>query len=298
MKYYIDFEATQFSERIISVGCVNERGETFKSLVALPKGDKLTNFITDLTGITKEMLEDAPCADAVFFDMYEFVERTCDGSFPEYYCYGESDIRFLRQTMKKMTNVLAITFVASMIALMEDYSKVVKNYFNSSQSIGLFRVYSFIQPEMEKQSHDPLEDAKMLQYVEINLRDKCRPEDKENLPASQQPKKPKKSKSKKGINPAINPIFYSWNGQERHKSITNGDSEHWAVKVSFQRKSTRYTKFFLDMETAVLWCIKYGDNNFSPLREECYVESREAILQSSKTGEKIYNCWWDVNENV
>ena len=291
MKFYVDFEATQFSERIISVGCVNERGETFKSLVSLTKGDKLTNFITNLTGITREMLEDAPCADDVFFDMYEFVERSCGGTLPEYYCYGDSDVRFLQQTMKKMTNTLAITFVASMIALMEDYSKVVKNYFNSDVPIGLFRVYSFIQPEMGKQSHDPLEDALMLQYIERNLRDKCKPEDRENLPSSKRSKFPK---HKPGINPNVNPVFYTWDGQRRHTSITNGTKENWYVKATFNRKAAQYTKYFADLETAILWCIKFGDNNFSPLKEEHYKLSEEAIFKSSEFKIKMYGCYWEV----
>ena len=291
MKFYVDFEATQFSERIISVGCVNERGETFKSLVSLTKGDKLTNFITNLTGITKTMLEDAPCADDVFFAMYEFVERSCGDTFPEYYCYGDSDIRFLKQTMKKMTNTLAITFVASMIALMEDYSKVVKNYFNSSAPIGLFRVYSFIQPEKEKQSHDPLEDALMLQYIERNLRDKCKPEDRENLPSSNRSKLPK---HKPGINPNVNPVFYTWDSQRRHNSITNGTEHNWAVKAIFNRKTKQYIKYFADLETAILWCIKFGDNNFSPLKEEHYKLSEEAIFSSSKSKIKMYGCYWEV----
>lgn len=29
MKYFIDFEATQFSQEIISVGCIREDGQTF-----------------------------------------------------------------------------------------------------------------------------------------------------------------------------------------------------------------------------------------------------------------------------
>lgn len=51
MNYFIDFEATQFSGEIISVGCVREDGETFYVLVQPQKG-KLTPFITNLTGIT------------------------------------------------------------------------------------------------------------------------------------------------------------------------------------------------------------------------------------------------------
>ena len=38
MKYFIDFEATQFSEEIISVGCKREDGETFYALVRPVEG--------------------------------------------------------------------------------------------------------------------------------------------------------------------------------------------------------------------------------------------------------------------
>lgn len=34
MKYFIDFEATQFSREIISIGCIREDGQTFYALVA------------------------------------------------------------------------------------------------------------------------------------------------------------------------------------------------------------------------------------------------------------------------
>lgn len=65
MKYFIDFEATQFSMEIISVGCVREDGQTFYALVA-PKEGKITPFITNLTGITAEMVKTAMTPDSVF----------------------------------------------------------------------------------------------------------------------------------------------------------------------------------------------------------------------------------------
>lgn len=59
MKYFIDFEATENSNEIISVGCVDENGGEFYSLVQPHKIEKLTEFITDLTGITTEDLQNA-----------------------------------------------------------------------------------------------------------------------------------------------------------------------------------------------------------------------------------------------
>ena len=60
MNFYVDFEATQFSGHIIQIGCVNENGQQFQSLVKPPEGEKITEFITNLTGITNEMLAEAP----------------------------------------------------------------------------------------------------------------------------------------------------------------------------------------------------------------------------------------------
>lgn len=42
MKYFIDFEATQFSQEIISIGCIREDGQTFSSR-------KLSRVVTTTT---------------------------------------------------------------------------------------------------------------------------------------------------------------------------------------------------------------------------------------------------------
>ena len=76
MNYYLDFEATRFSNRIISIGCVAETGETFSTLVKPVNKAKVDKFITELTGITNEMLETAPTADAAFLDLYYFIMKT------------------------------------------------------------------------------------------------------------------------------------------------------------------------------------------------------------------------------
>ena len=74
MKYFIDFEAMQFSNYIISVGCVREDGKEFYSLVHTPENTKknVSKFITDLTGITTEMVSDAPSPEEVFNKFFDF----------------------------------------------------------------------------------------------------------------------------------------------------------------------------------------------------------------------------------
>lgn len=82
MKYFIDFEATQFSQEIISIGCIREDGQTFYALVA-PKKGKITPFITNLTGITAEMIDSAMSADAVFSKFYDWLFENLDDA-PEF----------------------------------------------------------------------------------------------------------------------------------------------------------------------------------------------------------------------
>lgn len=53
MNFYIDFEATQPGNEIISIGAVSDDGATFSCLVK-PVASEITPFITELTGITVE----------------------------------------------------------------------------------------------------------------------------------------------------------------------------------------------------------------------------------------------------
>ena len=75
MRYFIDFEASQFAEEIISVGCVDESGRSFYSLVRPKKPKKVTDFITKLTGITREEVLAAATADEVFSKLYGRQDR-------------------------------------------------------------------------------------------------------------------------------------------------------------------------------------------------------------------------------
>ena len=60
MIYFIDFEATQFSGEIISMGCVDMNGRQFYSLVRPAALSEMTDFTVELTGIHPEELAAAP----------------------------------------------------------------------------------------------------------------------------------------------------------------------------------------------------------------------------------------------
>ena len=174
MNFYLDFEATQFSERIISIGCIADNGASFKTLVKPVKNEKVTAFITQLTGITNEMLEDAPTADEAFNAFYEFVRANNDGGTPTYYCYGNCDTRFIKRTVSGMSDFQAIMFASSIQALLVDYSAVVKTYL-STRGLALKKLVALIrQVDEVEQNHDALDDAIMLKecYEGLDTLDK------------------------------------------------------------------------------------------------------------------------------
>ena len=120
MKYFIDFEAMQFSNYIISVGCVREDGKEFYSLVHTPENTNknVSKFITDLTGITTEMVEAAPSPEEVFNKFFDFCFEDC-----------------------------------------------VKVHFGLIKLINLAKVCEYFRGEEIVQTHNSLDDAKMLKEV-------------------------------------------------------------------------------------------------------------------------------------
>ena len=162
MNFYLDFEATQYSERIISIGCIADNGASFETLVKPVKGEKVNEFITQLTGITNEMLATAPTADEAFNAFYDFVETNNDSGAPTYYCYGPCDKNFIKHTVSGMSDFKAMMFASSIQSLLVDYSAVVKSYL-STKGLSLKKLVALIRHVDEvEQNHDALDDAMML----------------------------------------------------------------------------------------------------------------------------------------
>ena len=280
MKFYIDFEATQFGGRIISIGCVAENGETFKTLVKPSKPKEgITKFITELTGITKEMIETAPEADDAFNDFFDWVCIQNDNRPPQYFCYGDSDGTFIENTVKYMTNTCAISFAMSIKAMLTDYAPAAAGYFGL-KNVGLHRVYSLLQADTEPQHHDALEDAMMLQFVENNLKDLAKPEDVNKLPPSTHIKKNKKKCPE---------IFLEWPGspKKKYQADTRADETNWTVKAI--NSNQQNIKYFNSMETACLWVIKYLESKKSPKNEDDLRHVEKKIIKSNNNND---NYWY------
>ena len=162
MNYYIDFEATQFSNRIISVGCVNEKGDEFYSLVNPER--ELTKFIKEFTHITQEEVDAAPSADEVFEQLWEFCSK--DDEAPTFICYGDSDGKFAKATLEKMaTSFKAKSMLSYIYANIIDYCPQTRIHFGIHSSIKLIKVANYYSGQEYEQTHNALEDAKLLKYV-------------------------------------------------------------------------------------------------------------------------------------
>lgn len=167
MKYFIDFEATQYTGEIISVGCVDENGREFYTLVQPRKIKKLTKFITELTGITAEDLQNAPTADQAFSVFYEWLD---DPQQAEFYCYGYSDKEFVRHTQKNATSLPAQRGLDLIRKNLVDFAQTVKAHFLISKDIALIKIVEYYRKEPVKQLHNALEDAHLLKEVYDNLK--------------------------------------------------------------------------------------------------------------------------------
>lgn len=289
MKFYIDFEATRFSQRIISIGCVAENGACFHTLVKPVNDDKVDNFITKLTGITNEMLMNAPSADEAFNNWFDWVISNSNNTVPEYVCYGNSDANFIDCTVKYMSDVRAITFAISLRSLLSDYSKVANKYLQVS-SIGLHHIYTIMKTDAEEQHHDAMEDALMLKYVVENLQDKCKPEDIQKVEYQNISPRPEKKRAAE--------FFKQWPLGNAYKYMvdTFATADNWVIKA----EDGENVKYFDSMNTAVLWAMRYCCLKGKSPKRASDIQSVMACIGNSIKSETVRyaGCKWYANGEV
>lgn len=179
MKYFIDFEAAQFSNRIISIGCVRENGDKFYSLVN--PSTKITPFITDLTGITNEMSEQAPYPEEVFSKFFDWCMELED-DLPQFYCYGNCDTNFVKKNFSSCKNFKAKAILGYLYSDLFNCEPFIRSHFGVIQPISLIKITSYYKKEEITQTHNALEDAKMLKYVFEQIQLHSKDEDSNAFP--------------------------------------------------------------------------------------------------------------------
>lgn len=277
MKFYLDFEAAQYTERITSIGCICENGKMFKTYVKLPEGEKVGKEVAALTHLTTDFLnEHGITADEAFKGFYAWV-REQGNDTPIYYVYGDSDKHFIEQTMKKMSSLTALTFASSIIYFMKDYSNTVKEHYGVR--LGLNKLYNLMKQEENEQKHDALEDAVMLSYIAENL-DKISIE----MPVETVRKKEKKIEDKawKNRKNKILNYYHKWEKRKRHHTMktTDGNENDWSYCVYHISANKQRDKFyFKDFDMLVAWAIKFNFSGYAITKTNDIVKAINTLYE-------------------
>lgn len=169
MNFYIDFEATQFSHRVISIGCITSDGDSFYTLVKPINNEKITQFITDLTGITNEMLAEAPTAEDSFIALRSWIREHAPANEETFFfSYGNNDSHFLDHTARCLENFELKDWIYYLSGSLIDYSTIVDKYFKAN-GISLKKALAYFRGTPIIQKHDALEDADMLREVALAI---------------------------------------------------------------------------------------------------------------------------------
>lgn len=267
MKYFIDFEATQFSEEIISIGCKREDGETFYSLVQ-PIDSKITPFITNLTGITADMVKEAMSPDAVFELFYDWLLTDKEG-VPDFFVWGDSDVDFLRHTFRRTTSIKARIAIGYVTGSIIDYSKQFCKKIKAD-NCSLIKAYNVLVDASTEQTHNALEDAMMLTKIYQFA---------ENIPVTDLREKMAKAIVKKN-NPKDN-VLKAWN----HCDLSSG-------MVCIVRKKIP-TIAFNNLSDAATWLI---NNKIQEDQRDKVSHSniQNKLFQAIANGKQYFGCSWKI----
>lgn len=289
MKFYLDFEATNYTEKIISIGCTSETGSLFTCYVKPYRTSKpnevqkIDHFITELTGITNETLEKFGLhPDVAFNRLFDFILEEASNSIPEYYCYGYTDAHFIANTLKIMHDPRAITFATALQHSLINFAESVKSYLGIKNEISLRKAFILCTKEDTAQSHDALKDALMLQHIATHLDSIDLADVEKIIPMTNNKPFPPKAKAPE--------IFITWENSltDRWKANTLADETNWLIKCVDDNK----TKYFDSAETAALWCIKYFLKGYSPKKEKDVNTIKNRITNAIKNNKHYMGFEW------
>ena len=162
MRFFLDFEATQPENEIISIGVVTETGATFHSLVK-PQLSSISNYVSQLIHVTQKELEQASTIDEVLIQFDQWAMRQEPDLMKwDFISYGD-DAKFVKATLPAIKSSYAFTVAAILMAKIQDYSNETQKFFKGP--IRLINAFNYVQSMNIEQRHNPLEDAIMLQKV-------------------------------------------------------------------------------------------------------------------------------------
>ena len=164
---YWDLETTglnPFHDQIIEIAAVDNQGNTFESLVSLEPGVVLSAKVTELTGITTEMLTGQPSISAVLSRFLTFITG-CD------YLIGHNSIRFDNLFLKSALRRAGFTFTTS---LHLDTMLLCQYYYPNIYSFSLGSLCKYFSVKHE-QAHRAMGDVTATKKLfESVILKKCR----------------------------------------------------------------------------------------------------------------------------
>lgn len=251
--------------------------------------EKVNDFITQLTGITNEMLEEAPTSDEAFESFYQYVKASRGETRPKFYCYGNSDGDFLRATGKYLTSFDTMMFCDFVRHNLIDYSTTARSFFPSFETIALKKVFSLIQEDNALQKHNALEDAEMLCTVVNELCNHCTPEDNEKLAAMPSTRivKPKGFSGKRAPE-----VFINWPANKMEADAGATKETNWQYKWS----KGGNTKYFDTFDTMIMWAIRYITSGRSIKKSSDVKEVEKKISKAIESHTNFMQCKWEKRE--
>jgi len=163
----LDFETTgmspDFNDRAIEIGAVKiENGQIMDEFQSLMNpGIYINGFIQELTGISNEMIEDAPHNSKVMSEFYDFIEGC------HIVAHNLSfDKKFLDAELNHIN--LAFTGPASCSLLLA--RRIIPN----SPNHKLGTLVNYLNVPKSGQFHRALDDAKMTGYIWLDIIEKIK----------------------------------------------------------------------------------------------------------------------------
>ena len=164
---YIDFEATQFSFDIISIGAVKDNGSTFYTLVKPPRVDRVTPLITKITGLTRDMFtDDLKPIEVVFPEFVKWCRSDCQNDEIVFATYGGFDRTLLKHGVKRFPNIPEFAYV---LERWYDIERLLNKLagFPPYRMASLSALYSLCCGAVPEDLHNPLCDSQMLREIHI-----------------------------------------------------------------------------------------------------------------------------------
>lgn len=173
MNYFIDFEANSPSNEIISIGCITEYGDEFYSLVK--PTTPLSGYVQRITHLTQKELNKACDIDSVVWELRYWIVRTYESNENRdfnwndciFYCYGNSDIDFIKASLKTIEVMESYEALAALAIRLKDYCITVTRKFG--QTIGLLQGVNYFKENRSEQTHNALDDASLLLELWVDV---------------------------------------------------------------------------------------------------------------------------------